>query len=601
MTATTDIRSTSGAEAVRWDLEPLVEGDGPAGVDRHLEDAARLAHQLTDDAKGTLAGLDAGQLADVMHRYAAVHEHIERAGSYAHLLHSVDTRSPEVGALVARVDEGSASVAATLVWLELEWLKVPEDVAQRLLADERLAFCAHHLRIQRRKRDHVLDEDVERVLAEKSPTGPAAWVRLFTQLTSSIEVELDGETLTLDEGLSRLRLPERDQRRQAAEALTSALEPDLRTRAYAFNTLLADKAIDDRLRGHASWISAWNLDQEASDEAVAALVKAVVARYELPQRWYSLKAVLLGVDRLADYDRLAPVGVDEAEIPWEEARGTVIDAYGSFSPTLQGIVERFLTDRWIDAPPGPGKRGGAFCAYTVPDHHPYVFLNYTGQADDVMTIAHELGHACHGYLAREQGIFHQDTPLTVAETASVFGETVTFERLLAATDDPHRRLALLADNVEGHIATIFRQTAMNRFEDAVHTHRRETGELSLDDFAQHWTRTQAEMLGDSVEITDGYRTWWSYIPHFIGTPGYVYAYAFGQLLALSVYARYVVDGESMVPAYEEMLAAGGSRSPEELAAIVGCDLTDPGFWDAGLDIVAGALARTEAAAAEVQI
>jgi oligoendopeptidase F len=286
----------------------------------------------------------------------------------------------------------------------------------------------------------------------------------------------------------------------------------------------------------------------------------------------------------------------DEEFGWNEARELVLDAYASFSPELATAAHRFFDESWIDAPVRPGKRPGAFCAYTVPSQHPYLLLNWTSRRRDVLTLAHELGHGLHAYLARDQGIFHQTTPLTLAETASVFGETVTFGRLLDATTDPDQRLALLAESLEGQIATVFRQVAMNRFEDRVHTVRREQGELSVEQFNTEWEATQAAMLGDAVELTEGYRTWWSYIPHFMGTPGYVYAYAYGQLLALSVYRAYEQQGADFVPRYLELLASGGSRSPEELGAIVGLDLADPAFWDGGLAIVAEQLAAADAAA-----
>ena len=274
----------------------------------------------------------------------------------------------------------------------------------------------------------------------------------------------------------------------------------------------------------------------------------------------------------------------------------MLDAYESFSPELARIAERFFEEGWIDAPVRPGKRPGAFCAYTVPSRHPYLLLNWTARRRDVLTLSHELGHGLHAYLARSQGIFHQSTPLTLAETASVFGETVTFGRMLAATDDPAVRLALLAESLEGQIATVFRQVAMNRFEDVVHRERREVGELSVERFNDCWAETQTAMLGEAVEITEGYRTWWSYIPHFIGMPGYVYAYSYGQLLALSVYRAYEREGAAFVPRYLEMLGSGGSRSPEELGRMVGLDLTDPAFWDGGLAIVGEQLDAAEAAA-----
>ena len=459
-----------------------------------------------------------------------------------------------------------------------------------------LEFCAHYLRSARRYRPHLLTEPEEKILAEKDVTGSSAWARLFSELTSAITVDLDGTEVGLEQGLSILGSPDRADRAAAAAAVTEGLAPGLRTRAFVFNTLLADKATDDRLRAHGSWIASRNLANEASDASVQALVDAVVARYDIPQRWYALKARLLGVDRIADYDRMASVATAEAEFGWSEAKDLVLDAYASFSPTLADAGTRFFEEGWIDAPVRPGKRPGAFCAYTVPSHHPYLLLNWTSRRRDVLTLAHELGHGLHAYLARDQGVFHMSTPLTLAETASVFGETVTFGRLLDATPDPDARLALLAESLEGQIATVFRQIAMNRFEDRVHTHRREVGELSVDDFAEHWIETQHAMLGDAVELTDGYRTWWSYIPHFIATPGYVYAYSYGQLLALSVYRRYEERGADFVPAYLELLAAGGSKSPEELGAIVDCDLADPAFWDGGIAIVEQQLEAAEAAA-----
>ncbi len=583
------------AADVAWDLEPLVDGRGQEGVDALLDEAEVLVDAL-EARRGTIAGLDAEGLATFMHELAELNDKIGRAGSYAGLAFSVDTSDPVRGALMQRVEERSTTLSTRILFFELEWAEVPDDRVDELLADDRLAFCRHFLRSARRYIPHLLTEPEERVLTEKSVTGASAWSRLFSELTSVIRLDLDGTDVPLEQGLSLLQSPDRELRKTAAEAVTTGLAPGLRTRAFVFNTLLADKATDDRLRHYDGWLASMNLANEASDASVEALVEAVQARYDIPQRWYTLKARLLGIDRLADYDRMASVASAEAEFGWDEATRIVVDAYDSFSPQMADVVRRFLDEPWIDAPMREAKRGGAFCAYTVPSHHPYLLLNYTAQRRDVLTLAHELGHGVHAYLAREQGVFHQTTPLTLAETASVFGETVTFGRLLDATTDPDARLALLAESLEGQIATVFRQTAMNRFEDAVHTARREEGELSVERFGELWAASQEAMLGDSVEITEGYRTWWSYIPHFIGTPGYVYAYAYGQLLALSVYRKYTEDGPDFVPRYLEMLGAGGSLPPEELGKIVGVDLADPGFWDGGLAIVAEQLDAAEAAA-----
>jgi oligoendopeptidase F len=396
--------------------------------------------------------------------------------------------------------------------------------------------------------------------------------------------------------LSRLTSPDRELRRGAADAVTAALEPGLRTRAFIMNTLVMDKSVDDRLRRYPHWLAARNLANEVSDESVQALLEAVRNRYELPRRWYRLKARLLGLERLSDYDRMAPVTEDEKRFAFADARDLVLECYDSFAAELGAIVRRLFDEQRIDAPVRPAKRGGAFCAAAVPDVDPYVLLNYTSRRRDVLTVAHELGHAVHFALAARQGIFHQNTPLTLSETASVFGETIVFARLLEQDSDPASRLALLAENLEDRIATVFRQVAMNRFEDLTHTARREQGELSKERLGELWATSQVEMLGDSVEVTDGYRSWWSYIPHFIDSPGYVYAYAYGQLLALSVYERYLQRGREFVPQYLELLAAGGSRSPEELGRIVDVDVADPGFWDAGLDLIERQLGEAEAAA-----
>ncbi len=588
-------------DATAWELEPIVDGEGQDGVDSRLKDALARSQAFAARHAGQLAELDGAGLREAMGELAEIYELVGRAGLYAGLRFATDTAEPANGALLQRVQEQETTIQTTLLFFELEWAALAEERVEQLLAGDGLEFCAHHLRNVRRYREHLLSEPEEKILAEKSLTGASAWTRLFEELTSAIEVELpaaDGsrETLALDVALSRLALPDRDVRRTTAEGVSAALAPGLRTRAYLFNTLLADKATDDRLRRYPSWLAARNLANEASDESVAALVEAVRGRYEIARRWYRLKAKLLGVERLADYDRIASVSEDQVSFPFAQAREIVLDCYSSFSPELGALVARFFDERRIDAPVRAAKRGGAFCAAAVPAVFPYVLLNYTSRRRDVLTLAHELGHGVHFALAARQGIFHQSTPLTLAETASVFGETIVFGRLLEEDSTPASRLALLAENLEDTIATVFRQVAMNRFEDLVHSNRREHGELSVERFGELWAESQSELFGDSVEITEGYRSWWSYIPHFIGSPGYVYAYSYGQLLALAVYERYEQTGSELVPRYLEMLAAGGSRSPQELGEIVGVDLADPGFWEAGLDLVERQLEQAEEAA-----
>jgi len=456
------------------------------------------------------------------------------------------------------------------------------------------------LRSLRRYRPHQLTEPEERVMTELDVTGSAAIRRLYTEQLAAIEVDLpdSDEPVSLEVALSRLLDPDRGVRERAARATSEALRPGLRTRAYMFNTLLADKATKDRLRSYPHWLASRNLANEASDESVQALVTAVREHYEIPRRWYRLKADLLGVDRLKDYDRMASVGGAEPEIGWDAARDTVLSSFADFSGVLADGAQRFFEGNWIDAPVRPAKRGGAFCSYTVPSRHPYVLLNYTARPYDVLVLAHELGHGVHATLARPQGIFQFTTPLTLAETASIFGETIVLERLLERAPDAAGRLDLLAGSLDGAVAAVFRQVAMNRFEDAVHSARRESGELPPEGFAEVWLDTQSQLLGDSVELHDDYGVWWSYVPHFIDTPGYVYAYAYGHLLALSVYRRYEQEGEGFVSSYLELLRAGGSRPPEELGRIVGVDLSDPGFWSAGLDLIERQLEAAERAAEE---
>jgi oligoendopeptidase F len=583
-------------QEVAWDLEALVDGEGPAGVDRQLDEAEQRATAFAERYAGKLAELDGPGLEEAMRELAVISELAGKAGSYAHLDFSIDTQDPARGALVAKVTERATAIETRLVFFELEWAALDDARAEELLAHPGLDFARHHLRTARRYRPHLLTEPEEKLLAEKAQTGRGAWARLFAELMAQVKVGDESLEITL----SKLLHPDRELRRTAAEGITAALEPGLRTRAFIVNTLALDKAVDDRLRSYPSWISARNLSNEASDESVEALVQAVRRRYELPQRWYRLKAKLLGLDRLADYDRSAALSKDETRIGWSDARDLVQQTYGDFAPELGDLVRQFFDDRWIDAPVREHKRGGAFCAYTVPSVHPYVMLNWTARRRDVLTLAHELGHGVHAALARPQGILQQGTPLTLAETASVFGEELVFGRLLAETADPEARLSLLAESIEGQIATVFRQIAMNRYEDALHTARRDEGELSVDRIGELWRDTQAELFGDAVEMSDGYRMWWSYVPHFINTPGYVYAYAYGQLLALSVYRRYEEEGEGFVPAYLDLLRAGGSRSPEELGQMVGVDLADPGFWDAGLDLVERQLTAAEDAAREAR-
>ncbi|MFM8526862.1 MAG: M3 family oligoendopeptidase [bacterium] len=588
------------ADLPRWDLEPLVSGGGDDAARGFLAEAEAEAEEFAKTYRGKVEELDGEGLAEALAVLGGISDRLGRAGSYAALGYSVDSGSHERGALLAELQQRGAQIETNLLFFELEWAQVGDERAAEVLASPALDLYRHFLEVARMQKPHLMTEPEEKIATELRVTGRSAVARLFGDQISALRVDLPDrdEPVELDEALAELQSPDRSRREAAAGSITTTLEPGLKTRAYIFNTLLQDKATMDRLRSYPSWISSRNLSNEASDESVQALVEAVTNRYEIARRWYRLKAKLLGVDQLAWYDRAAPVGGSEREVPYEEAKSTVLDCYRGFSPEMADTAAAFFDGNYVDVPPAAGKRGGAFCSYTVPSAHPYVMLNYTAKPNDVLTLAHELGHGVHASLARPRGIFEFTTPLTVAETASTFGESIVLDRLL---DDAAReeKLSLLAETIDGYVATTFRQIAMNRFEDRVHTARREEGEISTDRFASDWLATQTDLLGDSVSLDEAYGIWWSYIPHFIDSPGYVYAYAYGNLLALSVYRRYREEGPDFVPAYLDLNKAGGSRSPEGLGEIVGVDLRDPEFWNKGLDLIEERLDEAEREA-EVQ-
>ena len=593
--ATTEL---TGAEEVAWDLGDLYDGTDDPRIESDVAQGEADAAGFRERYHGKVGELDAAALAEAVTEHERIESAVVRPLTYAHLLFATNMADPARGALVARLGEKAAALDTQLLFFALEWATVPDDVAEQLLADEALDHWRHHLQSLRKFRPYLLTEPEEKVLTEKTVSGVSAWSRLYEEQLGALRVSLDGEDLSLETAMSRLYEADRDVRRKASDAIAEALGPGLRTRTFVFNTILLDKSIDDRLRGYPTWLSSRNLANETTDEAVAALVEAATSRYDLPQRYYKLKARLIGLDRLEHYDRFAPVGADSEKTPWDEARRIVVDAYTDFTEETGEIIGRFFDEQWIDGPVRPDKRTGAFCATTVPGVHPYILMNYTGDRRSILTLAHELGHGLHGVLAQPLGYFNSSTPLTTAETASVFGEALTFERLLADEDDPRRRLDLLTGRIEDAIATTFRQIAMNQFEHAAHTERREKGELAPERVGELWLEAQTALFGDSVSI-EGYGPWWSYIPHFTGSPGYVYAYAYGYLFSLAIYRRYVTDGESMVEPYLDLLRAGGSQSPEELAQLVGLDLTDPAIWASGIDALAEELDEAERLAAEI--
>jgi oligoendopeptidase F len=594
-----------GVADVRFNHSALLSEVSAATVDEVLDHADRLAVAF-ETHRGSIASLKPAEFGPMLHELAEIYELIERAGASVYLDYTIDVSNPVAGAAMAKYQERSTAIGNRLVFFDLEWAAAEDAQADALLAHPASEFCRHWLRVKRLGRPYLLTELEEKLLSEKSVTGVAAFTRLYDEQLAAVRVDLGGDQThePLDVALSQLQSSDRNLRLKVAKAIEEGLEPGLRTRAYIYNTLLADKATDDRLRTYQTWSSSRNMANQASDESVQALVEAVTGRYDIVRRWYSLKAELLGLDKLHFSDRNAELTIGSAasteRVSWSEAKSTVLESFHSFSPRIAGLASDFFERNWIHAPAGPGKQGGAFCMPTVPNTNPYVFVNYTGMRSDVLTLAHELGHGVHFALSQsKQPVFQVQMPLTVAETASVFGETVTFSRILGQVSDPAARLNLLASSLDSAIATVFRQVSMYRFEDLCHRARRSDGELSVEAINANWITSQEELFGGTVDTT-GYESWWSYVSHFVHVPGYVYAYAFGQLLATSVYQRFLEVGPSFVPRYEEMLAAGGSKSPEDLAAMVDCDLRDPNFWANGLSLIESTLTSAEDAAAAVR-
>jgi len=594
-------KELTGAQSVEWDLSDLYGEGDEARLRSDLDEAVDAATLFGERFRGRIAELSATELADALAERERIESVVDRARSYADLRFSADTSDEKRGALVQLALERAKDVDQELLFFDLEWLAVEDDRAEAIIVETAERYRGF-LRATRRYRPHVLSEPEERLDTLKDLTGRSAWTRLHEQLVAELRVRYDGEDISLSEALARLMISTgRDDRRRVAEGIGEALAPGLRTRAYIFNTIAAERAAEDRLRGYPTWISARNLANQLSDDAAQHLVDAIVERRDIAHRAFALKAKLLGLPRLADYDRYAPVAAaPPSVIPWEDARGLVVDAFAAFSPRAGSVVEGFFDDRRIDAAVRDGKSVGAFCR-SVAERRPYVLLSYTGEPRSVLVLAHELGHALHGVLANGRGILSMRAPLTLAETASVFAEALVFRSVYEREHDPAVRLELLSRRIDDSLGTVFRQIAYNRFEDAVHESRRAGGELSVERFGDLWMETSASANGPAVELTDGFRSWWSFIPHFVFAPGYVYAYAFGYLFSMAVYQRYLREGDAVVEPLFELLAAGGSAPPAELAGRLGFDLDDPGLWLQGLDAIDALVDEAEALSAEVDL
>ncbi|MGF1505616.1 MAG: M3 family oligoendopeptidase [Anaerolineae bacterium] len=592
-------KTPTGAETVTWDLSPLYNGIADPTLDADLNRADELAAELDAEYRGRIASLDAAGLRTLIARYEDAVALNARPMEYAYLAWAADTANSDASRLLARTQERQSRFQQATVFIELELAALP-DLEARLAAPE-LNDRRHLLEVAALRRPYLLTEPEEKVMAEMLNTGANAWVRLFDETHAAARYTVNGQDLNQEEVLDLLYDPEREARIAGWRALTNGLREAKGLNTFIFNQLLSVSASNDRLRGYPTWVTARNVANEVDDDSVQALVDAGSARYDLVRRYYTLKRDLLGVDELFDYDRYAPLPAADARYRWDEARAIVLDSFGRFHPAMQAAAGRIFDERWIDAAPTPSKQAGAFCSEVVHDlQHPYVLMTYQGRISDVQTLAHELGHGLHGYLAAPRGPLMADTPLTTAETASTFAEMLVFTDLLEQQTDPAVRLALLADKIENTFATVFRQVSMNRFEHAIHTLRRESGmELTTEQFNMLWLQSQRDMFGDSVTMTDEYGLWWSYVWHFVGAPGYVYAFAFGELLVMALFARYQQGVEGFADAYLGALAAGGSDWPHALMQPLGVDLTDPGFWQEGLAIIEGMIAQAEELAAQL--
>lgn len=585
--ASTDPSRDTQAAGITWDLTDLFAGADDPRIFQTLDQARRDAEAFAQRYRGQINvpnGPDAGLLRTALKEYEALHDRTGRVSGYAHLLYDSDTRDTAARDLMQKVELRTTELRNLTLFFDLEWLELPDAVTQRLIGAPELAPYRHYLTQERQYRPHRLSEPEEKIVNEKDITGSRAWQRLHTELVSSLTFPVERDGHTEDLNLERVRAlaysPDRATRRLGHEALYGELGHHTQVLTYIYDTMIQDHLTMDRLRHYESPMEARHLGNEVSPEAVEAMMQVVEENYFLAHEYFTLKTRLLGLDHMELYDQYAPLAQTDSKIPFAEARGMVLESYGAMSPQFRQIAEQFFERRWIDAEPRQGKRGGAYCWSVSPELHPYVLCNYTDSPRDAMTIAHELGHGLHGMLARGQTLFNYHSTLPLAETASVFGEMMVFDRLVAREQDPRARLTLLTSKIEDSFATVFRQNVLTRFEQGAFD-ARQAARLTPEKLGQVWLDANRPYYGDGVTLTPGYEWGWSYIPHFIMTRFYCYAYVFGQLLVLALYRMYQEQGEAFVPQFIELLSRGGSATPAELLAPLGVDFTDRAFWQKG--------------------
>ena len=583
-----------------WNLTDLYSGMDAPELKADIERAGRDCETFESRWKGTLAAEAekgaAGELGIALRDFEALEELIGRIASYAGLVYAGDTSDPKRAKLYGDIQEKMTDASAHLLFFALELNLIDDALAEGALdADPLFGHYRPWVVDLRKDKPYQLEDRIEQLFHEKSVTGRGAWNRLFDETMTELRFDVGGEEMLLEPTLNRLQDADGAVRREAAEALAATFRKNLRTFTLITNTLAKDKEISDRWRGFQDIADSRHLANRVEKSVVDALAAAVHDAYpRLSHRYYAMKARWLGMDQMNHWDRNAPLPeTPQATIGWDEAKNTVLSAYQDFSPDMAEIARTFFDRNWIDAPVRPGKAPGAFAHPTVPSAHPYVLLNYMGKPRDVMTLAHELGHGVHQVLAGAQGALMASTPLTLAETASVFGEMLTFRSLLDKTADRRERKAMLAQKVEDMINTVVRQIAFYEFERKVHTERRQ-GELTSDKLGEFWLEVQAESLGPAIRLREGYETFWTYIPHFVHSPFYVYAYAFGDCLVNSLYAVYQNAERGFQEKYFEMLKAGGTKHHSELLKPFGLDASDPKFWQIGLGVIGGLIDELEA-------
>ncbi len=594
MTQTAQKGSASLGDLPVWNLDDLYRGTDDPKLTADLDAAAKIARDLNARYAGKLNGLDGEGLATVLEAYEGLSETLGRISSYGFLYYCTDMQESARATFNQTIQERVSDISTDLLFVTLEINKIEEASLQKILTARRLARFKPWIRDTRAFQPYQLSDEVEKLLHERNVVGTAAWSRLFDETLAGLRCTIGGKSLTTSEVLNLLSNKDRMVRREAGTALSGVLNDNIRLFALVFNTLIKEKEIDDRWRGYKLPISSRNVSNQVEDEVVVALTSAVRAAYpNLSHRYYALKARWLGLDKLEYYDRSAPLPDDDDRvIPWPEAIETVLTSYAAFSPELAKIGKRFFDENWIHAPIGPGKASGAFAHGTVPSAHPYLLVNYQGKTRDVMTLAHELGHGVHNVLSGPNGPLMMSTPLTLAETASVFGEQLTFRSLLNAETDKKRRRVMIAGKVEDMINTVVRQVAFCDFERRMHDERRK-GELSPEAIGEIWFSIQRESLGPAIHFNDDYRPYWAYISHFIHSPFYVYAYAFGDCLVNALYAAYQDAARGFQEKYLTMLRAGSTLRHKELLAPFGLDASDPKFWSKGLGVISGLIDELE--------